>query len=77
LEKKDPGKQNILSPALIAKKPETLESLLRFLIYIVLHQEKASQADPQKVSESAKKSLLELLKSDEQLQATIFGHEDQ
>lgn len=67
LEKKEPGKQDILSPALIAKKPETLESLLRFLIYIVLHQEKASQTDPQKVSESAKKTLLELLKSDEEL----------
>lgn len=37
LEKKESSQSDILSPQLIAKKPETLESLLRFLIYIVLH----------------------------------------
>jgi hypothetical protein len=52
---------------LLDKKPDTLESLLRFLIYIVLHQEKTQSID------QTKKSLLELLKSDDKLKETIFG----
>jgi hypothetical protein len=61
---------------LIDKKPETLESLLRFLIYIVLHQEKTSSGDPDKITEHTKKTLLELLKSDEKLKDTIFGAQE-
>jgi hypothetical protein len=66
----------MLSKQLIDKKPETLESLLRFLIYIVLHQEKAAtpgKGEPATINESTKKTLLELLRSDDKLQETIFG----
>lgn len=52
--------------------PESVESLLKFLIYIVLHKEEAPDATSQK--DQAKKSLLEVLKTDDKLRNELFGH---
>ena len=49
-----------------------MESLLKFLIYIVLHKEEAPDASPQK--DQAKKSLLQVLKTDDKLRDELFGH---
>ena len=61
--------------------PEQIESLLRFLIYLVLHKEKmdpeeykkGSAGDQESQTERTKKSLLELLKNDESLRKSVFG----
>jgi uncharacterized protein YhfF len=49
-------------------KPESVESLLKFLTYIVLNQEQTSD------DASESKSLLEMLKTDDQLRNQLFGH---
>ena len=67
----------------MGQSPEQIESLLRFLIYLVLHKEKM---DPEEYkrggqgvdsresqTERTKKSLLELLKNDDSLRKSIFG----
>ena len=58
----------------MGQSPEQIESLLRFLIYLVLHKEKMSpeeyaksQEGKDSPTEQTKKSLLELLKNDESL----------
>jgi hypothetical protein len=56
---------NVMKQA-VEKKPETIESLLKFLIYLVLHKEEVSvdeRGDEAKVFET-RISLLELLKQD-------------
>lgn len=45
---------------------------MKFLIYIVLHKEEAPDATAQK--DQAKKSLLEVLKTDDKLRNELFGH---
>ena len=45
---------------MVEKKPETIEPLLKFLIYLVLHKEELNEDKPD--VENTKKSLLELLK---------------
>ena len=70
--------------SIMGQSPEQIESLLRFLIYLVLHKEKM---DPEEYkrggqgsiesrdsqTERTKKSLLELLKNDESLRKSVFG----
>ena len=70
------------------KSAEQVESLLRFLTYLVLSKEqmspeeykktlgggKTDQTQQPKVTEQTKKSLLELLRSDPNLRETIFGN---
>ena len=46
--------------------PESVDSLLKYLIYIVLDNEKSDTASADK-AEQAKKSILDLLKTDEAL----------
>jgi hypothetical protein len=48
-----------------------MESLLKFLIYIVLHKEEVPSETTQKYQ--AKKSLLEVLKTDDKLRNELFG----
>ena len=45
---------------------------MKFLIYIVLHKEEAPDATSQK--DQSKKSLLEVLKTDDKLRNELFGH---
>jgi hypothetical protein len=45
---------------------------LKFLIYIVLHKEEAPNATTSK--DQAKKSLLDVLKTDDKLRNELFGH---
>ena len=47
---------------------ESVESLLKYLIYIVLHKEENDD-----VADETKQSLLDLLKSDENLREQLFG----
>lgn len=68
-----------LPASLAGQSPEQIESLLRFLIYLVLHKEKMSPRTYEKAggpggseAERTKKSLLELLKSDESLRQSLF-----
>lgn len=68
---------------LMGQSPEQIESLLRFLIYLVLHKEKmdpeeykkgeAAGESKESQTERTKKSLLELLKNDESLRQSVFG----
>ena len=65
---------------IMGQSPEQIESLLRFLIYLVLHKEKMSPeeykqggAAAESQTERTKKSLLELLKTDESLRTSLFG----
>lgn len=58
----------------MGQSPEQIESLLRFLIYLVLNKEKMTPEDyskdakdPTSKTEQTKKSLFELLKSDDNL----------
>lgn len=57
-------------------KPDSVESLLKFLIYVVLHKEEAPNTDTAS-KDQAKKSILDLLKSDEKLRSELFGHLNQ
>ena len=63
----------------MSKNPEQLDSLLRFLITLVLHEQKMTPEDyqnqgmmDQSATAKAKKSLLELLKNDESLRQSLF-----
>ena len=65
---------------IMGQSPEQIESLLRFLIYLVLNKEKMTpedyqkgSSDPESKTEQTKKSLFELLKSDEGLRQSLFG----
>lgn len=49
---------------------------MKFLIYVVLHKEEAPNTDTTS-KDQAKKSLLDLLKTDEKLRNELFGHLNQ
>ena len=55
---------------MLQQKPETIEALLKFLIYLVLHKEEV-EVDEES-AEKTRKSLLELLKTDDMLRERIF-----
>jgi ribulose 1,5-bisphosphate carboxylase large subunit-like protein len=65
------GHQEPSDQPLQQEKPlnqESVESLLKYLIYIVLHKEENDD-----VADETKQSLLDLLKSDENLREQLFG----
>lgn len=75
----DPKAGSGLPASVLGKSPEQIESLLRFLIFLVLHKEKMTPEEYEKSAkedssrtERTKKSLLELLKTDDSLRNTIF-----
>ena len=78
--KKDEAGAANLPSSIIGKSPEQIESLLRFLVTLVLHKEEMSPEEyenkteklGQTRTERTKKSLLELLKSDESLRQSLF-----
>ena len=65
----DPKAGSGLPASVLGKSPEQIESLLRFLIFLVLHKEKMTPEEYEKSAkedssrtERTKKSLLELLR---------------
>lgn len=84
--KKDAAGAPSLPASLVGQSPEQIESLLRFLVYLVLHKDggveskgkmsprtyAGSAGQTQSQAEQTKKSLLELLKSDESLRQSLF-----
>lgn len=53
--------------SLLQQKPDTLESLMKFLIYLVLHKEELTPKEGETRSHKAKQSLYELIMNDQNL----------